>query len=612
MKRSNRPRGKVESAERVVPQSHDRNSSSKKKLPQRTSESSERDSSSKLNSSILNLLSAVSYKPSRVVLPSHKAIPLLPLTKLNTSDSGPTSLKTTSRKRQVNPTSQNTSMNTSVNPLGLGNTSLFVPVRSTPRKSKESLTARHAESKHFSFTSSQAKLPMPKLSPRDIIVPEVYETQTEDLQLPLPPSAILKNFKSYLTLYEQGEILNHSEVYYLGKNAERTRTSSSFDDDRGDYRAIIGEHICYRYELLVPLGRGSFGQVFKAYDHKHKEEVALKVIRNKSRFHRQAVIEVKILKHLREADNEGRYNVVHLRNYFVFRKHVCIVFELMSMNLYDFIKGNQFRGLSLGLVRRFAVQIMQCLRLLHKTHIIHCDLKPENILLKQTHRSGIKVIDFGSSCYEDETVYTYIQSRFYRAPEIILGLPYTKAIDMWSFGCILAELYCGFPLFPGENEHEQLLCIMEVKGLPPPDVMLQATRKKLFFDASLKPVVKPNSRGKVRFPSSKSLGDAIRCSDPAFVDFVDRALDWNPETRMTPDEAFRHTWILEAQQKSTNTSQMTPRQRSAQPTKNLSKTKENHRSKFSLCEVDPVLASHLLTKKQPQTTRNAENRNFVF
>jgi len=83
---------------------------------------------------------------------------------------------------------------------------------------------------------------------------------------------------------------------------------------------------------------------------------------------------------------------------------------------------------------------------------VHCDLKPENIMLKQPNKSGIKVIDYGSGCMHNERIYTYIQSRFYRAPEIILGIPYTSAIDMWSFGCILAELYTGFPLFPGESE----------------------------------------------------------------------------------------------------------------------------------------------------------------
>jgi dual specificity tyrosine-phosphorylation-regulated kinase 2/3/4 len=103
--------------------------------------------------------------------------------------------------------------------------------------------------------------------------------------------------------------------------------------------------------------------------------------------------------------------------------------------------------------------------------VIHCDLKPENILLKDPTKSGIKIIDFGSSCFQDERVYTYIQSRFYRAPEIILGIPYTTCIDMWSFGCIMAEFCIGYPIFPGEDEMEQLGMIMEVCGLPENEVL---------------------------------------------------------------------------------------------------------------------------------------------
>jgi serine/threonine protein kinase len=97
-------------------------------------------------------------------------------------------------------------------------------------------------------------------------------------------------------------------------------------------------------------------------------------------------------------------------------------------------------------------QLARLIGYYHKNRLIHRDLKPENILLKQANKSGIKIIDFGSSCLWNQRIYTYIQSRFYRAPEIILGIPYTCAIDMWSFGCILAELYSGYPLFPGESE----------------------------------------------------------------------------------------------------------------------------------------------------------------
>lgn len=103
------------------------------------------------------------------------------------------------------------------------------------------------------------------------------------------------------------------------------------------------------------------------------------------------------------------------------------------------------------------------------------------MLLKQRGSSSIKVIDFGSSCYSHLRVYTYLQSRFYRSPEVILGHPYGTPIDMWSLGCILAELYTGCPLFPGEDEIEQLACIMEVLGLPPEHIISHASRRRLFF-----------------------------------------------------------------------------------------------------------------------------------
>lgn len=114
--------------------------------------------------------------------------------------------------------------------------------------------------------------------------------------------------------------------------------------------------------------------------------------------------------------------------------------------------------------------------------IIHCDLKPENIILKDRNKSGIKVIDFGSSCFVDKWVYTYIQSRFYWAPEIILGIPYTHSIDMWSFACILCELYTGYPLFPGENEQEQVGYFMEIIGVPEIDLLWTGGWAHLFFE----------------------------------------------------------------------------------------------------------------------------------
>jgi dual specificity tyrosine-phosphorylation-regulated kinase 2/3/4 len=141
---------------------------------------------------------------------------------------------------------------------------------------------------------------------------------------------------------------------------------------------------------------------------------------------------------------------------------------LLSINLYELLRSIHYQGFSLNLIRRFAIQILLALSTSKKLGIIHCDLKPENILLKNKDKSGLKVIDWGSGCFKSEKIYTYIQSRFYRAPEIIIGIPYTTAIDMWSFGCIMVELYTGYPIFAGDCESDQLLAIMEVLGLPSP------------------------------------------------------------------------------------------------------------------------------------------------
>ncbi|KAL8194536.1 UNVERIFIED_CONTAM: Dual specificity tyrosine-phosphorylation-regulated kinase [Gekko kuhli] len=297
--------------------------------------------------------------------------------------------------------------------------------------------------------------------------------KAQSLKLPLTAAEALKHFKNQLTLYEQREIKEYRELWYLGLGAKKiegytdAENNNSYDDDHGSYKKVLGDHIAYKYEILAVIGKGSFGHVVKCLDHKTGEKVAVKIIRNKKRFHNQALVEVSILDTLRQKDEDNTHNVVHMKDYFYFRNHFCISFELLGINLYELIKKNNFQGFTLSLIRRFTQCILRCLQLLYVEKIIHCDLKPENILINQPQSGQIsfKVIDFGSSCYEHQRVYTYVQSRFYRSPEVILGHPYAAAIDMWSLGCIMAELYTGYPLFPGENEVEQLACIMEAGSL---------------------------------------------------------------------------------------------------------------------------------------------------
>lgn len=380
------------------------------------------------------------------------------------------------------------------------------------------------------------------------------------------PEQVMKLYMNKLTPYEHHEIFSYPSIYFIGAIAKKRQGSiggsnnCGYDDEHGSYIQVLHDHVAYRYEVLKVIGKGSFGQVVKAYDHKTHQNVALKMVRNEKRFHRQAQEEIRILEHLRKQDKDNSMNIIHMFEHFTFRNHTCITFELLNINLYELIKKNKFQGFSLQLVRKFGHSLLQCLDALHRNRIIHCDLKPENVLLKHQGRSGIKVIDFGSSCYENQRVYTYIQSRFYRAPEVILGARYGLPIDMWSLGCILAELYTGYPLLPGEDEGDQLACTIELMGMPPPKLVEQSKRAKNFISSKGHPryctvttlsdggvVLNAgrSRRGKVRGPpASKDLTTALKgCNDQYFVDFLRRCLEWDPAQRLTPSAALRHLWF---------------------------------------------------------------------
>ncbi|KAI5777223.1 hypothetical protein EDC01DRAFT_409890 [Geopyxis carbonaria] len=411
-----------------------------------------------------------------------------------------------------------------------------------------------------------------------------------------------------LNIYEKGEIVDFKDVYFTGlpdakKHVGDLKTPNlpnfGYDDDRGDYSIIKGDHLSYRYEIVDILGKGSFGQVVRCIDHKTGGLVAIKIIRNKKRFHQQALVEVNILQKLKEWDPQQKHSLINFTQSFYFRGHLCISTELLGMNLYEFIKSNDFRGFSLKLIRRFTKQMLSSLKLLKGHKVIHCDLKPENILLAHPAHTEIKVIDFGSSCFETEKVYTYIQSRFYRSPEVILGMSYGLPIDVWSLGCILAELFTGYPIFPGENEQEQLACIMEVFGPPEKHLIEKSTRRKLFFDSQGKPRMIVSSKGRRRRPSSKTLQHALKCDDEAFLDFVSRCLRWDPEKRLKPDEAMNHEFItgrkMSSRTRSGNYASATA----------ASDSKERRYTAYSRPLPDPPANTTTSTSRKPPVANNA-------
>ena len=274
------------------------------------------------------------------------------------------------------------------------------------------LASGHA-SLHHSRSNSQSSSPLvqPAASKSERDSQQSQQQQQQQQQQPganpaasvkpkpmtVTPDIVMKLYMNKLTPYEHHEIFNYPQIYFIGANAKKRSgiigmpNNNDYDNDKGSYIHITHDHVAYRYEVLKVIGKGSFGQVVKAYDHKNHEHVALKMVRNEERFHRQAQEEIRILRNLREQDKDNTMNVIHMFDSFTFRNHMCITFELLSINLYELIKKNKFQGFSLQLVRKFSHSLLQCLDALHKNKIIHCDMKPENVLLKQQGRSGIKV-----------------------------------------------------------------------------------------------------------------------------------------------------------------------------------------------------------------------------
>jgi len=234
------------------------------------------------------------------------------------------------------------------------------------------------------------------------------------------------------------------------------------------------------------------------------------------------------------------------------------------------------------------------------------------VLLRHPAKSGIKVIDFGSSCFEHEKIYTYIQSRFYRSPEVILGMNYHMAIDMWSLGCILAELYTGFPIFPGENEQEQLSCIMEVLGIPDKEFINRSSRRKLFFDTNGGPRTVINSKGRRRRPGSKTLAQVLRCNDEDFIDFVSKCLVWDPERRMKPQTAMRHPFVTSGRKpKPPTTTAKTASSSSSLSLRNKQVTETPKKSLISAPTPLTARSSRTITTNGPSTPNNSHSQSMI-
>ncbi|KAI1454357.1 kinase-like protein [Annulohypoxylon moriforme] len=340
------------------------------------------------------------------------------------------------------------------------------------------------------------------------------------------------------------------------------------DDKDGYYKIRIGEIMDGRYQVQATLGKGMFSGVARAIDITTKKLVAIKMMRNNDALRKGGFTEIAILQKLNEADPENRKHIVKFERYFEHKGHLCLAFENLSLNLREVLRkfGNNI-GINLSATRAYAHQIFVSLAHLRRCSIIHADLKPDNILVNE-NRNILKICDLGTAIDRSDAatanneITPYLVSRFYRAPEIILGMPYDYAVDMWSIGCTLYELYTGKILFTGDSNNQMLKAIMEIRGKFSTKLYKRGELSHMHFDevgnfisherdkalgkttVRTLAVVKPTRDLRTRLlAASGGMNDVESRDLNHFVDLLERCLTLNPDKRITPTEALKHPFF---------------------------------------------------------------------
>ncbi|XP_016349615.1 cyclin-dependent kinase-like 5 isoform X3 [Sinocyclocheilus anshuiensis] len=286
--------------------------------------------------------------------------------------------------------------------------------------------------------------------------------------------------------------------------------------------------VMHRFEVLGIVGEGAYGVVLKCRHKETNEIVAIKKFKDSEENEEVKETTMRELKMLRTLKQE---NIVELKEAFRQRGKLYLVFEYMEKNMLELLEDMP-NGAPPEKVRIYIYQLIKAIHWCHKNNIVHRDIKPENLLISSDDM--LKLCDFGFARDLSESTdanYTeYVATRWYRSPELLLGAPYGKAVDMWSVGCILGELSDGQPLFPGESEIDQLFTIQKVLGPLPPEQM------KLFYN-------NPRFHG-LRFPSVSHPQTLERhylgIISPVLLDLMKNLLLLNPNERYLTEQSLNH------------------------------------------------------------------------
>jgi serine/threonine protein kinase len=281
------------------------------------------------------------------------------------------------------------------------------------------------------------------------------------------------------------------------------------------------------------------------------------VIKNSKDFFDQSLDEIKLLQYINSKGDAHEKNVLQMIDYFYCKEHLFIVSELLRENLYEFQKYIRESGgveyFTPNRLKRIMKQILEALVYIHSLNLLHCDIKPENIVIKSYSKCDVKLIDFGSSCFVTDHLTSYIQSRSYRAPEVILGMEYNYGIDIWSLGGVLAEMHTAYVLFQNDSIATMLSRIEGILGPYPPYMVESSPEAPKYFNMSGVIYERDEEDGSFSliYPKKTSLRARMHLppqgvaseDEELFLDFVTAMLQVDPQRRPSAAEALTHPWL---------------------------------------------------------------------
>ncbi|XP_030217547.1 dual specificity protein kinase CLK4 isoform X4 [Gadus morhua] len=315
-------------------------------------------------------------------------------------------------------------------------------------------------------------------------------------------------------------------------------------------------------EVVSTLGEGAFGKVVECLDRNKSERVALKIVKNIERYREAAQSEIAVLGEINSLDDDHTFACVRMLDWFDHHGHICIVFELLGLSTFDYLRENDFLPFTVEHIRHMAFQIFRAVCFLHRNKVTHTDLKPENILfvrsdydmeyndrLKRDQRTlkslDVKVVDFGNATFDRDHHPSLVSTRHYRAPEVILDLGWNQACDVWSLGCILMEYYLGLTVFQTHDSKEHLAMMERVLGPIPPS-LLSKTRKRHFVERERLDWDEHSSSGRYVRKHCKPLKQYMQsrsAEHQQLFELIGSMLEYDVSRRITMEEALWHPFF---------------------------------------------------------------------